>query len=188
MSSKEHNKNTKILVLFIIALVLIVGLVQYHQSNLVKYRADALLKYGNAQDAIALYKQAQGIFPLRWDLSEDITGAQLVLRSTEDYGRIADFAELQQLPSLSALPSKQLNPNQLFVPVLMYHHIRVNPRPNDRVWAALHVSPHQLDAQLAYLAAHNYHTITLDELWDGLNGKISLPPNPIVLSFDDGYR
>src|SRR5258708_31668204 len=70
----------------------------------------------------------------------------------------------------------------------MYHQIRVNPNPSDPVLAALSVTPQQLEQQLAYFKNHNFQTITLDELSDALDGKISLPINPIILSFDDGYR
>ena len=43
------------------------------------------------------------------------------------------------------------------------------------------------DAQLSYLA-RNYDPISLAELVDGLRGRRPLPPRPVVLTFDDGYR
>src|SRR5574340_118921 len=81
-----------------------------------------------------------------------------------------------------------LKPNELFVPILMYHHIRENPKPGDLVYDVLNVNSRQLDEQLNYFAAHNYHTVTLGDLSRALNGKTRLPENPVILTFDDGYR
>lgn len=170
-----------------LAVMVITGSWFYYQSTLLKNQADNLIKFGKATEAIHLYQDAQKLFPFRTDIADNIAGAQLILASNKDYNSITDFAELQAPPPLSDLPPIQLEPNELFVPVFMYHHIRINPRPNDPIWAALNVSPNQLDEQLAYLTTHNYNTITLDELADALDGKITLPKNPIVLTFDDGY-
>src|SRR5258708_1787914 len=159
----------------------------FFQSELSKQKADTLLKEGRAAEAIELYKKAQSTFPLRFDISEDIEGARLILDSNRHYGQIVDFYEFQEIPPLSTLPSIKLNPNELFVPILMYHQIRVNPNPSDPVLAALSVTPQQLDQQLAHFRNHNLQTITLDELSDAFDGKISLPINLIILSFDDVY-
>ena len=32
-----------------------------------------------------------------------------------------------------------------------------------------------------------YHAISIDDLADHINGKINLPPNPVVITFDGGY-
>lgn len=186
---KKLWKNPKytfftIIVLFLACLVAW----SYYKSQQLKTNADSLLKFGDATEAIALYKEAQNIFPLRWDIGDDIAGAELIVKSNQDYDQITEFAEIQESPSLSSLPSTILAPNELFVPIFMYHHIRVNPKPGDPIWAALNVSPSQLDEQLSYLSNHNYHTMTLDELLEALDGTIPLPQNPIVLTFDDGYR
>lgn len=174
--------------LFVVVVLTLVASWFYYQSDLLKKQGDELLSFGRPAEAIEFYKKAQNIFPLRWDLRDDIAGANLVLTSQKDYESIIDFAELQTSPPLSNLPSKPLASNELFVPILMYHHIRINPMPNNPVWAALNVSSVQLDQQFSYLSTHNYHTLTLDELSDALDGKISLPSNPIILTFDDGYR
>ncbi len=165
------------------------ALFQYQQSSLYMKQADGLVKLGKSAEAIGLYQKAKQAFPLRLDINADIEGAKLVRQSDSDYEEIAEvFAEFQQAPSIDNLAPTKLSPNEIFVPILMYHHIRINPRPNDPVWAALNVSPQQLDDQFAYLASHNFHTITFDQLFDALDGKISLPTNPIILTFDDSYR
>ncbi len=179
---KSHPK-----VLFLLFFAFIITAIGwfYFQSNLLKQQGDDLIKYGRAEEAIELYKKAQRMFPLRLGLSEDIEGAKLILESNRYYQQISEF---QEIPSLEDLPRVQLNPNELFVPILMYHNIRINPNSSDAVSAALSVSPAQFEQQLTYLKSHNYNTITLDELSDALDGKVSLPENPVVLTFDDGYR
>ena len=187
------GKEKKFLIFFFAVVLVLTGIALiclrfYYQIELLKEQSDTLIKAGQQAESIVFYKKAQSVFPLRWDIKDDIAGAQLILQSKTDYDSITDFAEIQTPPPLSNLPVIHLAPHELFVPVLMYHHIEINPRPSDPVYAALFVSPDQLDQQLSYLSTHNYHAITLDELSDALDGKISLPQNPIVLTFDDGYR
>lgn len=170
--------------------LLFIAVVSYffYQSDIYKKKADTLVKDGNPQEAIVLYQKAKSIFPLRNDIDEDIRGAELVIKSDNDYRQIVSFEEFQEIPPLSNLPQVSLAPNQFFVPILMYHHIRVNPIPNDPIFAALNVTARQLDFQLNFLSANKYHTVNLDDLSDALAGKKALPSNPIVLTFDDSYR
>jgi peptidoglycan/xylan/chitin deacetylase (PgdA/CDA1 family) len=72
------------------------------------------------------------------------------------------------------------------VPILMYHVI-ASPFPTSR-FPGLYVPPAEFAAQMQALASAGYHAVTLDQLRDGLRGTGSLPPRPIVISFDNGYR
>lgn len=74
------------------------------------------------------------------------------------------------------------------VPILMYHYIRVNPDPHDRVGADLSVTPEDFAQQMQLLAARGFHTISLDELAAAILTGAALPDRPIVLTFDDGYE
>ena len=69
------------------------------------------------------------------------------------------------------------------VPILMYHHVQVH---RDGA-PAMYVSPRQFRRQLAYLRSHGYHPVALSRVWRAWNGEGTLPPRPVVLSFDDGY-
>jgi peptidoglycan/xylan/chitin deacetylase (PgdA/CDA1 family) len=71
------------------------------------------------------------------------------------------------------------------VPVLMYHVIA--PAPRGARYGGLWVAPAVLRAQIAALAKAGYRAVTLDAVLDGWAGKDTLPPHPVVLSFDDGY-
>ncbi|HSX19412.1 MAG TPA: polysaccharide deacetylase family protein [Candidatus Saccharimonadales bacterium] len=157
---------------------------------MIRKQGDAAVQNGNTEEAIVAYERAHDAFPLRQDIVRDLEGARLIFQSDLDYGQIYDIkSDIQEQPPVSQLPQAiQLKPNELYVPILMYHHIRINPKPGDPVWAALNVTAEQLDAQLQFLSTNNFHTITLDDLNGALNGKETLPENPIILTFDDGYR
>lgn len=45
-----------------------------------------------------------------------------------------------------------------------------------------------LALQLNYLKEHNYNSISLSQLVDFKMKQIMLPPKPVLLSFDDGYK
>lgn len=73
------------------------------------------------------------------------------------------------------------------VPILMYHYIEFAD-PNDKTRASLTTSPYTLDIQVKTLKEAGYTFLTAGELSQVLDGKKYLPENPIVLTFDDGYR
>ena len=75
----------------------------------------------------------------------------------------------------------------VYVPILMYHFIRVNPVPGDRVGFNLSVTPSDFTAQMDTLYRRGFHTITFDQLFAGINGA-PLPSNPVILTFDDGFE
>lgn len=74
------------------------------------------------------------------------------------------------------------------VPILLYHYIEVNKDPKDTIRQSLTVSPYWFEEQAKFLVQNGYTTITLEELTDALMGKKDLPPKPVILTFDDGYR
>ncbi len=67
------------------------------------------------------------------------------------------------------------------IPILMYHHISNDLQGTSM--PELSVSPENFDAQLDYLQANGYTTLTVSQAVTMRN----LPAKPIVLTFDDGY-
>ncbi|MBQ4403402.1 MAG: polysaccharide deacetylase family protein [Selenomonadaceae bacterium] len=70
-------------------------------------------------------------------------------------------------------------------PILEYH--QVTDEPLDPDFEVYNVPPAEFAAQLDYLAAAGYTTITLQDFMRVVHGKGELPEKPIVLTFDDGY-
>jgi peptidoglycan/xylan/chitin deacetylase (PgdA/CDA1 family) len=74
------------------------------------------------------------------------------------------------------------------IPILMYHYVRIVEDPKDQVGINLSVKPQMFAAQMQYLADKGYTTLTMREVYAILAGQQPLPPKPIALTFDDGYR
>jgi peptidoglycan/xylan/chitin deacetylase (PgdA/CDA1 family) len=77
-------------------------------------------------------------------------------------------------------------PHDAPVPILMYH-VLAPPLPNTP-YPDLYVRPADFRAQVAWLAAHGYHAVTLRQVYDWWRGAQALPQKPVVLTFDDGYH
>lgn len=74
-----------------------------------------------------------------------------------------------------------LIPETKGIPVLMYHKI-------DTVFKdMLTVSVDNFEQHIKYLKVSNYQAITSQELVDFIEKKQALPPNPVLITFDDGY-
>jgi len=73
------------------------------------------------------------------------------------------------------------------VPILMYHYISEPPEDADEYRTDLSVSPAAFRAQMQYLADNGFTPIDLYTLSRAITGKESLPPRPVVITFDDGY-
>lgn len=72
------------------------------------------------------------------------------------------------------------------VPVLMYHVI--SDPPPGAPWPLLYVSGQEFAAQVRWLDRNGYTAVTLADVWRNWRGGAPLPPRPVVLTFDDGYR
>lgn len=71
------------------------------------------------------------------------------------------------------------------VTVLMYHKVGTPPEGSQlkKLW----VSTDMFRRQMAYLAGHGYHAITFKDLYLHWDKNVPLPPNPVLITFDDGY-
>ena len=94
--------------------------------------------------------------------------------------------------SLALVPNTAtlLKSEDLEIPVLMYHHISdlAGILATDATAVGLRVAPKVFEAQMDYLVAKKYNTVTSEDIYNYQYRGIKLPPNPILLTFDDGYR
>ena len=107
----------------------------------------------------------------------------------------SEAKHLNQLKSFSNISKlKSRDPSSisrlLRLPILMYHHIDTleHTKSSDKIGIDLRVSPIVFEEQLKHLKAQNYNSITSQDLGNYLGGNFKLPDNPIMLTFDDGYK
>ncbi|MHB8469647.1 MAG: polysaccharide deacetylase family protein, partial [Gaiellaceae bacterium] len=86
-----------------------------------------------------------------------------------------------QLPRV--LPHRTLS-----VPILMYHRVGPVSRAEPAITEALTVTPPVFAAEMAWLQRAGFHTITAGMLFRALELGGRLPPRPVLITFDDGYR
>lgn len=84
-------------------------------------------------------------------------------------------------------PPPNVAPKSVNVPIMMYHHVSDTWNVADRYSYGLTVKPAQFEAQVKYLTENGYNLITLSDLYRSLYFGTTLPPKPIILTFDDGY-
>ncbi len=90
-------------------------------------------------------------------------------------------------PTPLGLPTPDGVERTLQVPILMYHYISTPPPDADVYRQDLSVSPELFAAHLDAIVDNGYNAITLYELADYFADGTPLPPNPVIITFDDGY-
>lgn len=87
-----------------------------------------------------------------------------------------------ELPAMAPGASPAASAQDAFgrVPVLVYHNV-------DYSGSSYSVTPEQLDEQCRWLVENGYTAITLWQFWDAVTGYGKLPPNPVILTNDDGW-
>ena len=84
----------------------------------------------------------------------------------------------EQASSTSAL--------SLSIPILMYHHVG-DWGESRAEWAQWVVRSKEFRAQMDWLVANGFHTITFRELLAGQKAGESVPAKSVIISFDDGW-
>lgn len=94
-------------------------------------------------------------------------------------------------PTRTLTPTPFVTPPALgeaaIVPILMYHHLADlpgNATELERTWT---VAPKDFDAQMNLIAQRSFRAITMAQLVAHLRDRQSLPAQPIIISFDDGW-
>lgn len=72
-------------------------------------------------------------------------------------------------------------PDAIQVPILMYHHVEIAP-----VDSPYRVSTSRFEEELKLLHDWEYTTITTEALVKAITEGASLPPRPVIITFDDG--
>ncbi len=86
----------------------------------------------------------------------------------------------------NATPQPEWEPHTGPVPILEYHVL--GEAPADAPYPELYVTRPDFRHQLEWLDQHGYQAVTLDQVEEAWYEGGKLPPKPVVLSFDDGYR
>jgi peptidoglycan/xylan/chitin deacetylase (PgdA/CDA1 family) len=73
------------------------------------------------------------------------------------------------------------------LPILMYHYTGPLPPNADIFRKDLTVSAALFESHLKHFAEEGIETVTLDRLFEHLEGGRPLPPKAVALTFDDGY-
>lgn len=79
------------------------------------------------------------------------------------------------------LPAQKDIPEDVQLPVLMYHHLDHSGEGSATIQADL------FRAQMEALLEAGYHTVSPQQLSDFVNKGVPLPEQPILITFDDGY-
>lgn len=72
------------------------------------------------------------------------------------------------------------------VPILEYHVL--GAPPEGAPYPELYVGRTDFEKQMDWLEEHEYEAVTLEQVEEAWYHNGKLPPKPVVISFDDGYR
>jgi peptidoglycan/xylan/chitin deacetylase (PgdA/CDA1 family) len=86
----------------------------------------------------------------------------------------------------NATPQPGWGPHTGPVPILEYHVL--GAAPADAPYPELYVSRPDFRRQMDWLDRHGFQAVTLEQVEAAWDHGATLPPKPVVLSFDDGYR
>lgn len=66
--------------------------------------------------------------------------------------------------------------------VLTYHHI------SDKPFSGITIKPERFEEDLKILKDNGFNVISMRQMIDGMQGNAIMPPNAVVISFDDGIE
>lgn len=105
-------------------------------------------------------------------------------RSGGKHGKSGQRRKHQRVRNATAQPSWR--PYTGPVPILEYHVI--GPAPAAAPYPELYVTRPEFHHQMDWLERHGYQAVTLEQVERAWYHGDTLPPKPVVLTFDDGYR
>ena len=114
----------------------------------------------------------------------------LIAHDTHSWSRfIAGLAELNRAEKPQEEHWQETpRPQAINIPIFIYHSITTLYPGKTALQDAYDITPEFFETQLQYLESHGYTTISFDDLADYFDAGKSLPPNPVMLNFDDGWK
>jgi len=107
-------------------------------------------------------------------------------RPSADAPRSASTSATKSRLVRNATPQPAWKPFTGPVPILEYHVL--GAAPSDAPYPELYVTRPDFHKQMNWLEAHDYQAITLETVEQAWYHHGTLPPKPVVIQFDDGYR
>lgn len=99
-----------------------------------------------------------------------------------------DVNEQSQIPPEVKKTLEVKKAISLRIPILLYHYVEYVKDKGDTIRISLNIEPYAFESQVKTLKNTGYTFITPNQIPDLLEGKMSVPKKPIILTFDDGYR
>jgi peptidoglycan/xylan/chitin deacetylase (PgdA/CDA1 family) len=81
-----------------------------------------------------------------------------------------------------------LRPRTVRLPILMYHRVDTLRPALPAVTQRLTVDPRVFERQMTWLKRHGFHAVTELQAYAAIEQGRPLPPRPVLITFDDGYR
>ncbi len=100
--------------------------------------------------------------------------------------RAPEKAEPKSHLVANATPQADWKPYTGPVAILEYHVL--GAPPEGAPYPELYVGRTDFEKQMDWLEEHGYEAVTLEQVQEAWYHKGKLPPKPLVISFDDGYR
>jgi len=98
-----------------------------------------------------------------------------------------DDLTIKRTRNVHVVASKDFDENTSGIPVLMYHYVYAKDDMPEKL-NTNYILNTDLEEQLQYLIQNHYYYPSYQELAAYVDGKISLPKNSVILTFDDGQK
>jgi peptidoglycan/xylan/chitin deacetylase (PgdA/CDA1 family) len=189
LSTLVHSSGRRIVILALLLGLLVAGtaLLVHVQVEGKEHPGDSEKLAHDAGGWSGVAEPAASVRRLGIRRPDTLAGAAIEADSFED-SVPTPVRRLVPTATPAPLPTPDGTPRREVVPILMYHHVGVPGPGADAIRRDLSVSPEAFEAQLRYLIERGYEPVTLNSLIMHLQLGHGLPPKPVVLTFDDGFK
>lgn len=132
--------------------------------------------------------QADGSEPQATDVSTEAEPALCHTPEPSETGNSADENNNKVSFEPLSFPVQTPSPaREVRLPILMFHHVGDPPAGADEIRRGLTVSASDFEAMMSFLKQADYSPVSEKQLFKALFSGEALPPNPVMLTLDDGY-